>query len=122
MSELAYTKQKLFIPETLLSRLMDDEALMKMVLEACLPDLGLNLERYKNQLEKGEIEEATRTIHSMKGSAQNSDMKALAHLAMHLEDLLKAGEIGAAKSLEGELERIVGESIQSVEGYFSERS
>lgn len=122
MSDLAYTKQKLFVPETLLSRLMDDEDLMKMVLEACLPDLGLNLERFKGQLEDGEITEATRTIHSMKGSAQNSDMKALALLALHIEDLLKAGEIEAAKSLEGELSRIVGESIQSVEGYFSERS
>ncbi|EDY83642.1 Hpt domain protein [Verrucomicrobiia bacterium DG1235] len=122
MSELSYKAHKFFIPETLLSRLMDDEDLMKEVLDACLPDLNDNVKLFSQQLEDGLYKEATRTIHTIKGSAQNSDLKALSLLSLEIEDALYSGLVDKARSLRPDLDEVVGNSIQAVERYFAERS
>lgn len=111
-------KLKLFVPESLLSRLMDDEALVKEVLDACLPDLLNYLERFRKQLSEGDLDEARRSVHSIKGSAKNSDLRALASVASEIEDALAAGNEDVAWAKEGELAEVMRESIRAVEGYF----
>ncbi|MBK1878025.1 Hpt domain-containing protein [Pelagicoccus mobilis] len=118
MSEPAYKSQELFVPELLLSRLMEDRDLMREVLDACLPDLRTNHRLFSSQLESGDLREALRTIHTIKGSAQNADLKSLAFLARDIEEHLKNGQAVEALALLGELSRVVGASVQAVEGYF----
>ncbi len=110
---------KLFAPETLLSRLMNDVDLMRQVLDACLPDLSSNVELFAAQLAEDNLVEARRTIHSMKGSAQNSDLRALAALTLEIENALKNGDAGFARERQEELSSVVGDSIRAVEGYFA---
>lgn len=117
MSETLYTSQELFLPEKLLSRLMNDESLLKEVLEACLPDLVRNNDAFENQMNSGDFPEATRTIHTIKGSAQNADLKRLALLSRDIETALSEGRTENAQSLKAELSRVVGETVQEVEGY-----
>lgn len=111
-------KLELFVPESLLSRLMDDRDLMKQVLEACLPDLGRNLERYQAQLAIGDLKEALRTVHSIKGSAQNSDMRALAAVAVEIEDALREGDREYARNREGEFVTVVEDTLHEVKRCF----
>jgi len=118
MLDTTYKTQELFAPKTLLSRLMDDEELMKQVLDACLPDLTANHNRFVAELESDAFSEAIRTIHTIKGSAQNSDLKSLALLAKEIEEALKEERPEDAWAMREELSRVVGDSVQAVEGYF----
>lgn len=120
MYEATHKQLKLFVPESLLSRLMDDEDLMRQVLDACLPDLTSNLDLFKAKLADGDLVEARRVIHSMKGSAQNSDLKALAALTMEIEDALKNGDSDFARDRQEDLSSVVEDSIRAVEGYFTD--
>lgn len=120
MYEASYKDLRLFVPESLLSRLMDDEELMRQVLDACLLDLGSNLELFKSQLASGDLVEACRIVHSMKGSAQNSDLKALASLTMEIEEALKNGDSDFARDRQEDLSSVVEDSIRAVEGYITE--
>lgn len=122
MSLSNYKLHELFASETLRSRLMDDEDLMKQVLDACLPDLQANGKIFSNQMEQGSFTEARRTIHSIKGSAQNSDLKVLAVLAGEIEESLREGRYDAACERRGELSKVVGDSVEAVEGYFLSKS
>ncbi|MDQ8183226.1 Hpt domain-containing protein [Pelagicoccus sp. SDUM812005] len=120
MPDATYKDLKLFVPESLLSRLMDDRDLMLQVLEACLPDLRNNLERFREQLAAGDVKEARRTVHSIKGSAQNSDLRALAALTLEIEDSLKEGDEGFARAKVGELADVIENTIREIQGYFPE--
>lgn len=122
VSEETYKGRKLFIRESLLNRLMGDEDLVKQVLAACLLDLSSKLERFRQQLAEDSLVEARRTIHSIKGSAQNSDLAALLEISKEIEDLLSDGQSEKALSLQGELSQVVGESIRVVEQYLADRA
>lgn len=119
MSKSPHTSKELFLPESLLSRLMDDKELMKEVLDACMPDLASNYLRFLAQLEEGVVEDAVRTIHSIKGTAQNADLKALAVLSREVEECLRRGQLERVRMMLEELSTVVEGSVQAVEGYFS---
>lgn len=120
MPDATYKDLKLFVPESLLSRLMDDRDLMLQVLEACLPDLRNNLERFREQLAAGDLKEARRTVHSIKGSAQNSDLRALAALTLEIEDSLKEGDGTIARDREAEFVALVEGTVNEITRCFPE--
>lgn len=118
MSEVSQKSQCYFLPESLLSRLMGDADLMKQVLDSCLPDLLANRLKYLELMDREAFGEARKTIHRIKGSALNSDFRALAVLAREIEDSLKSGYPEDAQARAEELSRVVDETVRAVEGYF----
>ncbi|MDQ8187956.1 Hpt domain-containing protein [Pelagicoccus sp. SDUM812002] len=121
MTEENPTPPRLFAAETLRWRLMNDEDLMKDVMDACLIDLSSNFDRFAKQLTEGQIEEASKTAHAIKGSAQTSDLKALALLAAEIETALLSGDTAVAQGRLGALSKLVEDSIRAVKEYFSKR-
>ncbi|MDQ8196878.1 Hpt domain-containing protein [Pelagicoccus enzymogenes] len=119
MKDSSRHELKLFAAESLLSRLMDDEELMRQVLQACLQDLSRNFELLKSSVEAGDESTASKVAHTLKGSAKNADLRALAAIALEIEEGLKAGDrVGVERRLE-DLSTVVRDSIREVERYLA---
>lgn len=122
MSSKPHNNEPLFVAESLLSRLMDDHDLVKQVLDACTVELSSNLDLFQQRLSEGNVEEARRMIHTIKGSAKNTDLRSLATLSSEIEDDLRDGDLEKARGLATELSLVVVDSLAAVDRYFSDRS
>lgn len=119
MNDRPCVSPKLFDSESLKSRLMGDEELVAQVLEACVPDINANFRDFVDAIESGEIRDATRRIHAMKGASQNADLKAVSDLTLCIEQSLRDGETEFARSSVAQLEEMVGQTILEVRRYLN---
>lgn len=83
----------------LLERLMDDEELVKEVLDGFLSDIPKRLDALKEALRKGDAPVAQRHAHTVKGAAANVNAYALRDVAACMEDAAEAGDLETTASL-----------------------
>jgi CheY-like chemotaxis protein/HPt (histidine-containing phosphotransfer) domain-containing protein len=94
----------IFDREGMLSRLMEDEDLAKMVAESFLEDIPLQIDALKGYLEAGDATGAERQAHTIKGASANVGGERLRAVAFEMEKAAKAGELRAAGGYIPELE------------------
>lgn len=89
----------------IMARLMDDEALVQTVIAAFLDDIPRQIALLKQYLAAGDIEAATRQVHTIKGAAANVGGEALRHAAIAMEKAGKNGDGAAMDTWLPELEQ-----------------
>jgi PAS domain S-box-containing protein len=80
-----------FNREALMRRLMDDEDLANAVVSCFLDDVPRQIEKLKASIAAGDVAEAERLAHSIKGASANIAADAMCEAASEME---KAGRIG----------------------------
>lgn len=96
-------KRLVFDYEGLKGRSMNDESMMRMVVEAFFEDMDEALKKLAASIEKGDTQEVYRVGHSIKGASANVGGIVLSELALAMESAGKAGDMVAAKELDESL-------------------
>ena len=94
----------IFDREGMLTRLMDDEDLAKMVIKGFLEDIPRQILALKGYIEAGDIPNAERQAHTIKGASANVGGERLRAVAFEMEKAAKAGELRATGGYIPELE------------------
>jgi PAS domain S-box-containing protein len=92
------TETLVFDKTGMMARMMDDEALARMVVEGFLEDIPHQIEALWSYLEAGDAPAAERQAHTIKGAAANVGGERLRALAFDLEKTGKAGDLAAVKA------------------------
>jgi len=90
--------------KAMLERLMDDEALAKIILKGFLSDIPLQIQALKGFLEAEDAKGVERQAHTIKGATSNVEGYSLRDVAFKMEKAGKAGDLNAVKGLMDELE------------------
>ncbi|MFH0994896.1 MAG: response regulator [Pseudomonadota bacterium] len=88
----------------MMSRLMDDDELVRMVVEGFLEDLPQQIAALKGYLETGDATGAERQAHTIKGASANVGGERLQEVAFEMEKASRAGDLSAAGGHMPELE------------------
>jgi CheY-like chemotaxis protein/HPt (histidine-containing phosphotransfer) domain-containing protein len=94
----------IFDREGMLARLMDDEELARMIIKGFLEDIPRQILALKGYIEAGDIPNAERQAHTIKGASANVGGDAMLAVALGMELAGKAGDLNAVKSSMAELE------------------
>ncbi len=109
-SEKDTANQIVFDRAGLLHRLMNDEALVNIVLNAFLEDIPQRIARLREHVEAGESKAAEMQAHTIKGASANIGGEALRSAAFEMEKAAKAGGLEVLKrwmpELEAQFERL----------------
>jgi len=97
-------------------RLMEDEALIRVVAETFLTDLPIQLEALKAALIAGDVTKAAAQAHKIKGASANVGGVAVSSLAQTME---KSGKVGDLETIRQELPRLE-QQIKRLEGAMGE--
>jgi PAS domain S-box-containing protein len=93
-----------------LSRVMDDEELMQVIITAFLEDAPRQLASLGTMLENGDLTAASRAAHSLKGASANVGGERVRQAAALVETAIKNNDLEAARKhgvvLANELERL----------------
>jgi HPt (histidine-containing phosphotransfer) domain-containing protein len=82
----------------MMTRLMDDEELARIVLSAFLEDQPRQIAQLKERLEKGDAPNCGRLAHSIKGAAANVGGERLREMALGMEKEADLGNLAAVAS------------------------
>lgn len=85
-------------------RLMNDEELIRIVIEGYLVDIPKQIQLLKGYLESGELTNAERQAHTIKGASANIGGEALRMVAADLEETIKLANLAAIPTKIGSLE------------------
>ena len=77
----------------LLERLLNDEDLARMVIEAFIDDMPVQIKQLKSDVASGDALRVERQAHKIKGASGNLDAEALCALALAIELASKAGDL-----------------------------
>ena len=102
--KLIQTMEPVFNYKEFMKRVMDDKELAKTVLDNFLEDIPNQIELLKENINKGDIKEAERIAHSIKGASANIGGEALREIAFRIEKLCKENKPEDAVSLLPSLE------------------
>jgi CheY-like chemotaxis protein/HPt (histidine-containing phosphotransfer) domain-containing protein len=89
----------------MMSRMMEDEELVKKVLEMFLEDMPVQIQAIKESMKTGDIRGLEFQTHRIKGSAANVNAAALQAVALAMEKKAKAGDMDAAGAMLADLEK-----------------
>ena len=89
----------------LMERLMDDEELARMVIAGFLEDIPVQIQAWKEYLDKDDAAGAHRQAHTIKGASAKIGGEALRELAFEMEKKGKEGDLTGVRSRMGALER-----------------
>ena len=89
----------IFDRAALLDRVMDDEALMKSVLDIFWEDMPKQMTALRSFVDKGQTAEAGSQAHQIKGAAANIGALAIQQTAMEIEDAGKKGNLDQLRQL-----------------------
>jgi CheY-like chemotaxis protein/HPt (histidine-containing phosphotransfer) domain-containing protein len=87
----------------MLSRLMDDEELLQVVVEGFLGDIPVQIEALQGFMESGDIAATERQAHTIKGASANVGGETLRAVACEMEKAAKAGDMVTVKTHISEL-------------------
>ncbi len=73
-------------------RLMNDEVVMRMVIDLFVEDMPIRLSALKKALEAGELENVLRQSHTIKGAAATIAAERMRNAALEIEDVCRRGE------------------------------
>ena len=107
----------LFNRSDLLSRLMDDEELANVIIEAFLWDIPAQLNALSEYLDSENIEGATRQAHTIKGAAANISGESLRCVALKMENAGKADDLESMRILMNELRTIFEQTQHAMKGF-----
>jgi CheY-like chemotaxis protein/HPt (histidine-containing phosphotransfer) domain-containing protein len=88
----------------LLERLMGDEDLAKEIISDFLDDIPTQIQALRECLEQGDVLNAQRRVHTIKGVSANVGGEALREAALELEKAAATGDLTADRALMAELE------------------
>jgi CheY-like chemotaxis protein/HPt (histidine-containing phosphotransfer) domain-containing protein len=88
----------IFDRATLFERLLNDEELMQMALEAFLDDIPRQLETMQGYLDAGDVSGVQRQAHTIKGAAANVNGEIVQALAHELEQAGMTGDLIAIRA------------------------
>jgi len=94
----------IFDREGMLARLMDDEELARMIIKGFLEDIPRQILALKGYIEAGDIPNAERQAHTIKGASANVGGDAMLAVALGMELAGKAGDLNAVKASMAKLE------------------
>jgi HPt (histidine-containing phosphotransfer) domain-containing protein len=92
----------------MLQRLMNDEALARVVIESFLDDIPRQIQALRGYLAAWEAPGAERQAHTIKGASANVGGEALRALAFEMEKAGKAGDLDSVAARMNDLEREFG--------------
>ena len=81
----------------LMARLMGDQDLARVAIDAFLDDLPKQIEALRGFLETGDVPAAARQAHTIKGASANIGGEALRAVALEMEMAGTAGDLAAAR-------------------------
>lgn len=87
------------------SRMMEDDDLMREVVQAMLEDTPFQIEELKKSAEAGDCEGSGRIGHRIKGGAANICCRNFEVIALKIELAGKAGRVDELNALVGEIEK-----------------
>ena len=88
----------------MLSRLLEDAELVRLITQSFLQDLPRQIEALRGYLAAGEVAGVERQCHTIKGASANVGGEALRAVAFELERLGQAGDLAAVQARLPELE------------------
>ncbi len=88
----------------LMDRMMNDEELTRTVIEGFLGDMPGQINQFRRHVEAGEVQEAGRQAHKIKGASGTVGGEVVRALASELEQAGKAGDLAVISSRMGALE------------------
>ena len=88
----------------MLSRLLEDAELVRLITQSFLQDLPRQIEALRGYLAAGEVADVERQCHTIKGASANVGGEALRAVAFELERLGQAGDLAAVQARLPELE------------------
>ena len=83
---------------------MDDEELARMIIKGFLEDIPRQILALKGYIEAGDIPNAERQAHTIKGASANVGGDAMLAVALGMELAGKAGDLNAVKASMAKLE------------------
>jgi CheY-like chemotaxis protein/HPt (histidine-containing phosphotransfer) domain-containing protein len=90
------TSSLIFDRAGMMARLMDDQELIRMVLEGFLEDIPRQIAALKGYLEAGDAPAAERQAHAIKGASANVGGERLREVAYAMEKAARAGDLSTA--------------------------
>ncbi len=100
--------KSIFDKEALLGKLMNDEELVKTIIDSFLKDIPNQIEILKDALKKEDTDTVKRQAHTIKGAAGNADCGALHNMAFKMEKAIDASNLRDVKTYLPELEEEFG--------------
>ena len=88
----------------MMSRLMDDENLVRVVLEAFLEDIPRQIMALRGCLGNGDVAGVERQAHSIKGASANVSAEGMRAIALEMEMYVNAGNLESVKACLAELD------------------
>ena len=82
----------------ILQRMMGDEALVEVILQAFLGDIPTQIQKLKEYWQAGDANGVGRQAHTIKGAAANAGGERLRHTAMKLETAADAGDLDTVRA------------------------
>jgi CheY-like chemotaxis protein/HPt (histidine-containing phosphotransfer) domain-containing protein len=104
-----------------LTRLMDDEDLVRTVVEGFLEDIPKQIESLRRYLAAGEAEGALRQAHTIKGAAANVGGESLRAAALEMEKAVKAGDLADVLARLPDLESRFARLKESMQDFLDEK-
>ncbi|MFO7534390.1 MAG: response regulator [Kiritimatiellia bacterium] len=109
-SLIEHRSSKVFDKEGMMSRLMDDKDLARMIVKEFLTDIPAQIETLKSYLKADDAASAERQAHTIKGASANLGGEALRAVAFAMEKAAGAGDLAAVSArlagLESQFERL----------------
>ena len=94
----------IFDREGMMTRLVDDDNLVRVVVNGFLEDIPRRIAALKGYLETGDVSGAERQAHAIKGASANVGGERLREVAFEMEKATRAGDLSAAGRLMAEME------------------
>ena len=104
-----------------LTRLMDDEDLVRTVVEAFLEDIPRQIESLRRYLAAGEAEGALRQAHTIKGASANVGGESLRAAALEMEKAVKAGDLADVLARLPDLESRFARLKESMQDFLDQK-
>lgn len=103
-TELESPYGPVFQRDDLLSRLLDDEDLLEMIVDDFIQNIPMYIDMLKRSLEADEITEAKRNVHTIKGASANLSAEAMRVLALSIEQAMDKGDSNGVQQKISEME------------------
>jgi HPt (histidine-containing phosphotransfer) domain-containing protein len=104
---------------SLLDRLMGDETVADLILQGFVADIPQQITTLQTYLQAGDVQQATRQAHTIKGAAANVGAEALRVLALAMETAGRAGDLGSMRAYSDQLDPTFKHLQQAIAEYIS---
>lgn len=108
------------VPDELLARCVGRVDLAQRVVDTFVQQLKVDVPRLVELVREGEVEEAARMAHRIKGSSANVAAESLRKCAELIEQLAKQGDLADEQTELRELQKTWDDYVQQTESFLSQ--